>query len=401
MPSGRKVRVRGRLILTIFAVIFLCWGLSAGAFLLFSSRDSARLHRELEDNPSVTGLARVVARRLVVLRPVTISTPDGKQMVLIIPFPARGLMPVRLGIALLLALAVGAGLSRWFTRRMETLAAGARAFHAGDLSYRLPVAGEDEFSRVASAMNDMADRLATQIADLEQDGRRRRQLLADVAHELRSPVATLKTMTEALRDGVAEDPARRAQALGAVLTAADRLEGLVADLLEVARLDLHELPLNRERVDLRALAREAGARHAQAAAEGGLTLLPVQEGEPLPVEADPARIAQILDNLLDNAVAYAGAGATVTVSVFPGDPAQVVVADTGRGLAPEHLPFVFDPFYRADSARTPGVPHSGLGLRIARGLAEAHGGGLSLDSEVGHGTKVTLALPGGNAYGNR
>jgi signal transduction histidine kinase len=302
----------------------------------------------------------------------------------------RGTVIVRVALAFLIAALFGAWLGRRITRPLASLAAGAQAFHDGRLDHRIPVKGSDEFARVAAGMNEMADKLAGQIAELREDAQRRRQLLADVAHELRTPVAGVKMMTDALRDGVAMTPERRERALQAMSESADRLQRLVNDLLDLARLDVRELPLHRAPVDLRALAVERLAAVADAARAAGITLAPVEPCDPVIVDADPHRLAQVLDNLLDNAVSHAGAGATVSVAVSPG---ALTVADTGRGIPAAHLPFIFDPFYRADAARSPGDLHSGLGLRIARGLVEAHGGALALDSAAGKGTRVTVTLP--------
>jgi signal transduction histidine kinase len=111
------------------------------------------------------------------------------------------------------------------------------------------------------------------------------------------------------------------------------------------------------------------------------------------VLADPHRLAQILDNLLDNAISHAGAGAEVSVTVETGEPAVVTITDTGRGIASEHLQYIFDAFYRGDAARTPGSHHSGLGLRIARSLARAHGGDLRVESAEGRGTQAMVTFP--------
>jgi signal transduction histidine kinase len=300
---------------------------------------------------------------------------------------------VQLAVAVLLSLAAGALLSRRFTRPLARLAEGARALRSGHLDHRIPLEGTDEFGRVAVSMNDMAKRIEAQIAALEAEGRRRQQLLADVAHDLRSPVARLKTMAEAFRDGLASQPERSQRASQAMVESADRMERLVNDLLELARLDLHELPLDRQLVDLRALAADRLQAHREAAEKAGMSIQSVEAGDPVLVEGDRQRLAQVLDNLIANAVSYAGPGAELRVTVTPGDPAAVVVADTGRGIPAEHLPYVFDAFYRADPARTPGDQHSGLGLRIARGLAEAHGGALRVESAEGQGTRAILTLP--------
>jgi len=300
---------------------------------------------------------------------------------------------VNLVVGILLSVAAGIWLSRRFTRPLAMLAKGAGALGAGDFSHRVPVASDDEFGRVAASMNRMAKRIGDQIGALQADSRRRQQLLADVAHELRSPVATLKTMAEALRDGVASTPERTERAARTIAESAGRLERLVNDLLELARLDLDELPLYLQPVDLRAAIADALRSHSEAAAGAGIQLRPAEQGQPVLVSADPHRLAQILDNLLGNAVSHAGSGAEVSMTVEAGDSAVVTVADTGRGIAAEHVPYLFDAFYRGDSARTPGGEHSGLGLRIARGLARAHGGDLRIESTENSGTRAILTLP--------
>jgi len=300
---------------------------------------------------------------------------------------------INLFAGIIVALAAGILLSRRFTRPLALLAEGAGALGSGRLDHRVPLTGDDEFGRVATSMNQMAERISDQIQALQADSRRRQQLLADVAHELRSPVAALKAMAEALRDGVAVGPERSERATRAIVESAARMERLVNDLMDLARLDLHELPLHRMAVDLRAAARDAVRRYARAAKAAGINLHPVEEGDPVLVLGDPHRLAQILDNLLDNAISHAGGDAEVRVAVEAGDTVKVRVSDTGRGIPAEHMPYLFDPFYRGDAARTPGDKHSGLGLRIARGLAQAHGGDLQIESGMNRGTCATLSLP--------
>lgn len=292
---------------------------------------------------------------------------------------------------IVLALLSGWWLSRRFTSPLAELAEGARAFDRTQFSHRVPVTGNDEFTEVAASMNDMAHRVGRQIAELEADAHRRQQILADVAHELRSPVQGLGAMTDVLLSGVADSPERQRKALASIRDSTERMERLVTDLLEIARLDLHELPLVCAPVDLREVADDAVTSHRHAAQAAGQRMLPVEDGPPVAIEADRLRLSQVLDNLMENAIAYAGAGAEVGVHVTQ-EPPGFVVEDTGAGIARDHLPFVFDPFYRADQARTPGESHSGLGLRIARGIVEAHGGTLSLESEEGRGTRAVVTL---------
>ena len=319
--------------------------------------------------------------------------PDGPQ-----PAGPRGpgpgaMLAVRGAIALLLALIAGRYLSWRFSGRLDELAKGAGAFDAGNLSYRVPEGGDDEFARVAAAMNRMAERVARQIGDLERDAESRRQFLADVAHELRGPVATIRTMAGALEDGVAEEPERRERAVSALVRTSERLLHLVNDLLVLARLDLKELPISARRADIRELAAAAVESRAAAASQAGVTLLPIEPGPPVIASVDPDRLTQVLDNLLDNAISYAGSGASVRVTVDEGQTARLTVSDNGQGIPAAHLQRIFEPFYRVDPARTMDEGHSGLGLRISRGLVRAMGGELALTSREGAGTTAVITLP--------
>lgn len=303
------------------------------------------------------------------------------------------MLAVRAAIALLLALAAGRWLSWRFSRRLNELAKGAGALNAGDLRYRVPEGGEDEFAQVAATMNRMAERVAKQICDLEDDAEKRRQFLADVAHELRGPVATIRTMAGALADGVADDPDRKQRAVNSLLRTSERLLHLVNDLLDLAKLDLKELPIHRRKVDLAELAAAAVESHTAAASQAGITLHGVQAAETVMALVDPDRLTQVLDNLIDNAVCYAGSGAEVRVTVEGGEKARVTVADTGRGIPRAHLRRVFEPFYRVDAARTASDGHSGLGLRISLALVRAMDGELTLTSAEGDGTTAVVTLP--------
>ena len=307
-------------------------------------------------------------------------------------FEARSLL-LRAGVALALAALAGAWLGRKFTTPLSHLAKGADAFQAGEFGYRIPARGTNEFAAVANAMNEMARQVSDQISRLEDDAQRRRQFLADIAHELRSPVTTMETMAGALKDGLAEEPERRDFAVSAIATTSQRLRRLVQDLMELAKLDLTELPLNMVDVDLRELLVSALQAHESAAAAAGIALMPMVAAGPVSAVGDPDRMAQVFDNIIENAISYAGEGAQVKVSISDCDPIRVTIADTGRGIRAEDVPYVLDPFYRADAARTPNDCHSGLGLSIASRLIQAHGGGLTVTSEQGTGTTVTITLP--------
>lgn len=307
-------------------------------------------------------------------------------------FKIRSLF-LRLGVAFGLAALAGAWLGKRFTKPLTQLAKGADAFQSGDFGYRIPASGENEFATVAAAMNEMARQVSDQISRLENDAERRRQFLADVAHELRSPVTTMETMAGALKDGLAEEPTRRDIAVSALVTTSQRLRRLVQDLMELAKLDLTELPLNLTQIDLNELTASVIQSHEAKAKTANITLHPLDSPGPVKAVADPDRIAQVLDNIIENAISYAGDGAEVKTSLDDGDSIRISISDTGKGIRADDMPYVLDPFYRADSARSPKDCHSGLGLSIACKLIEAHGGKLTISSKESIGTTVTVLIP--------
>ncbi|MCE5200870.1 HAMP domain-containing histidine kinase [bacterium] len=307
-------------------------------------------------------------------------------------FELRGLI-LRLVVALGLAALAGAWMGRKFTKPLTHLARGADAFQSGNFAYRIPARGKNEFAAVAEAMNEMAQQVSDQISHLEEDAERRRQFLADIAHELRSPVTTMGTMAEALKDGLAEEPSRRDFAISALVSTSQRLRRLVQDLMDLAKLDLTELPLNMMEVDMRELVCSVIQSHDAAAAAAGITIHPLESTQPIKVKIDPDRIIQVLDNVIGNAISYAGQGSEVKVTLENGADVRITISDTGKGISAADMPYVLDPFYRADAARTPNDSHSGLGLSIACKLIEAHKGTMTVSSEEGKGTTVTVVIP--------
>jgi len=307
------------------------------------------------------------------------------------------LLALRFAIALGLAILAGILLGQRFTNPLMQLSKGADAFQAGDFDYRIPAASGDEFAAVAATMNQMASQVSAHIRSLEKDAESRRKFLADIAHELRSPVTTMRTMAGALQDGVAEEPERRDRAVSALVRTSERMLRLVQDLMELAKLDLNELPLNVKHVDLSELVGSVVHSHEVETKAAGIVLQPFVPTSPIRAKVDPDRITQVLDNILENAASYAGKGAEIRVGIEKGKNIRITVTDTGKGIRADDLPYIFDSFYRADTARTPSDSHSGLGLSIARKLVEVHGGTLDISSEEGKGTTVTIELPNGNA----
>lgn len=275
---------------------------------------------------------------------------------------------------------VGYALARRTLEPVSRASAAAHAVAEGLLDTRLPVS-RDEFGGWALAFNRMAAALAAKIEALSQARERERRFTADVAHELRTPVTALVAEASLLRELVPQlpEPARRPAELlvGDVL----RLRHLVEDLMEISRLDGGREPVDRQPVDLVGLVRAV-------VAAGGWSDAQVRVAAPAgPVwlGSDPRRLQRVLANLIGNAVVHAGGG---EVRIGPG---WVEVVDTGPGIAPEHLPRLFDRFYKVDPSRATGG--SGLGLAIARENARLLGGDIEVDSEPGAGTRFRLRLP--------
>ena len=283
-------------------------------------------------------------------------------------------------------LLVGGGIW-WVWRRVRRTAApigdvmdAANRVAAGDYGARVSAPGENgEIGRLVTSFNAMAERLQANEAQ-------RRNLLADVAHELRTPLSVVRGTVEGMLDGVY---ARDDERLALVLEETELMARLLDDLRLLSLADGGVLALHREPTDLADLAGDVVAAHRPRAEAAGVALgLRAEPGQP-PAEVDPLRVRQVLENLLVNALNHTGRGGAVRVDVAQRDgTATLAVRDTGSGIPPDDLAHVFDRFWKsADSGG------SGLGLAIARSLAEAHGGTIRAESVVGRGTVMTLELP--------
>jgi two-component system, OmpR family, sensor histidine kinase BaeS len=285
------------------------------------------------------------------------------------------------GLAALLALVVGLGISRRITRPVARLIAVTRAMASGDRSSRAgEIKAPGELRELAAAFDHMAD-------TLDYEDKIRRDLVASVAHELRTPVAILQAGHEALLDGVTEPGLEE---LGSLRDEVLRLARMVDDLQTMAAADAAVVQLAREPRDLAGIAAAAADSLARRFETAEITLR--RQLGPAPALADERWMHQVVTNLLGNALKFTPAGGTVTISTRQDGPSSVLeVADTGIGIPAEELPRIFERFWRGQAAaQTSG---SGIGLAIAAELALAHGGTLTAASEPGEGTRLTLSLP--------
>ncbi len=310
--------------------------------------------------------------------------------------------PRRDGIAIVVLALVAVGVvslfqARSLARPLSRLSAVARAFGEGRLDARARLSRSDEIGDVAAAFDEMAERV-TSLLQAE------RELLANVSHELRTPLSRIRVALEIAEEG---DAGTAREALGEITQDLAELERLIGDVLTAARLDLGEgpsgtgiPPLRRARVETGDLLEAAAARFRSAHPERPLA---VAIAPALPaVDGNPVLLRRVVDNLLENAHKYTpSAEREVELSAAQeGAGVRVEVRDRGAGIAPEDLPHVFRPFFRADRSRTRATGGLGLGLALARRIVEAHGGTIAIESRLGEGTRVVVTLPGA-ALNNR
>lgn len=288
----------------------------------------------------------------------------------------------------LLAAAIALVLTFVLSRRMSSpigaLAATARRLGRGDLSQRVQLRDRGEVRELAQAFNSMA-------VDLERLEQLRRNLVADVAHELRTPLSNIQGYVEAIRDGVMKPDGATLDSLN---EEAALLSRLVDELQELSLAEAGELKLVYLEEDVTELIRRAAVSWQPQVVAKGMSLS-VDLPDKLPsVNIDWQRINQVLHNLLENAVAHTGKGGIITVAAAErGDWVEISVSDTGEGIPAQDLPNIFERFYRVDRSRARATGGSGLGLTIAKRLVEAHGGKIEAQSKLGRGSRFSFTIP--------
>jgi len=275
-------------------------------------------------------------------------------------------------------------LSRSILKPVDELINAARAMEKGDLSQRVTVSSQGELGELARAFNAMAEGL-TRLEQLRQN------MVTDVAHELRTPLSNVRGYLEALRDGVMEPTT---ETIASVYEEAMLLNRLVDDLQELAMAEAGQLKLVCQPVDIREVIDKAVQSLKSRAIEKEVSLeRDLPDDLPL-VEADAERLGQVLRNLMKNAIVNTPPGGKITVQARTVDSqVEVSVQDNGTGISAEHLPYVFERFYRADQSRARSTGGAGLGLAIVKQLVEAQGGQVAIDSQVDAGTRVSFTSP--------
>ena len=294
----------------------------------------------------------------------------------------QALLYAALGAAVV-ALLLGVLLARTLTHPLRDLTTAIHGMARGELKQHVTVKSKDEIGELAEAFNHMS-------ADLDRLTQSRKQMTADIAHDLRTPLTVIGGYVESMRDGVLKPTPERFDTIHAEV---DHLQRLVEDLRTLSQADAGELSLNRQLVAPAALIDRALKSYSPLAAQKKVELVSqVEPGLP-PVHVDPDRMAQVFGNLITNALRYTPEGGTIRLDAGASAGSVVLaVSDTGQGIPPEALPHIFDRFYKADSARS-ASGQSGLGLAIARSIVEAHGGRIGAESQPGKGTRIHVDLP--------
>jgi signal transduction histidine kinase len=295
------------------------------------------------------------------------------------------------------AISFGFFISSALAERISRLAKGAEQIASGDLSVRVELAGNDELASLAATFNRMITRLQEADAQKRALEQTRRDLVAWVSHDLRTPLASIRVMLEAMVDGVVSDPDTVQRYLQTMQGEIRHLSRLIDDLFELAQLDAGRIDLQIEPSSLRDLISDT-LRSMQAQAERKRITLQGQVDERVdPVAMAPEKIQRVLNNLIGNALRHTPTDGTVTVQAkLAGDKVQIEVVDSGEGIASDDLPHVFDSFFRGEKSRSrddQGMRGVGLGLAIAKGLVEAHGGRIWVDSALGRGSTFAFTLP--------
>lgn len=291
---------------------------------------------------------------------------------------------------------------RFLTRRLRTLAEAIDAFRAS--GFARPVclaerdAAGDEIDRLAHAFGEMSERIAAQLDALAQVDARRRELLANVSHDLRTPLASMQGYLETLL--LKEEslgPEERRSYLLVAARHCERLGRLVRDIFELTRLEAHEIRLQPERFPLAELVQDVAQKFELQAVKAGQRLTTQIPPDGPTVLADIGLIERVLENLIENAMRYTPAGGTIGVGVGgvegSGGGVRLQVSDTGRGIAPDKLATIFERYYRIDRGESGAAGHAGLGLAIARHIVELHAGTIRAESTPGEGTRFIVELP--------
>lgn len=327
------------------------------------------------------GVGIVIVNILVTAQLMFLSSHDLSLLILLLVFGS------------VLSVTIGTSIAGRMTMAVRQLAEGARRVSSGDLHTRVDVMTNDELADLAQSFNVMVENVSESEALLRKAEEARRDLIAAVSHDLRTPLTAIRAMLEALSDGVVDDPETVQRYHETMRVQVSHLAQLIDDLFELSQLDAAPKPFELSPGDLTAVVREATESLAMSATNRSVRI-EFRGDAPAPVMLDAMRIARVVGNLVENAVRHAPANSVVRVSVScTGDAAEVAVVDEGPGIAPEDLERIFGRFYRGEKSRSRTHGGAGLGLAIARGIIDVHGGSIWAENRPSGGARFIFSIP--------
>jgi len=293
-----------------------------------------------------------------------------------------------------MAMVLGYFLSSTITNRIYTLKDAAEKLAAGNLQTRVPINGHDEVAALANTFNQMAEQLEAADKKQRELEHLRADLIAWVGHDLQTPLASMRAILEALEDGVVDDPQTVKRYLNTAQRDVHTLSALIDDLFQMAQLDTGGIPLDCAESSLSDLISDTLESFSELALRQGVKLEGSVDPNVDPVMIDTQRIGRVLNNLIGNALRHTPIEGSVNVHARrTASGVEVSVTDTGEGINAEDLPHVFESFYRGEKSRSRSTGGAGLGLAISRGIVQAHGGEIKVQSEAGLGSQFTFSLP--------
>jgi len=297
-------------------------------------------------------------------------------------------------LAILVTFVVGYFISRNISLPLRKMELAARGIAKGDLSSRMDIKTTDELGGLAKSFNQMADELETKIDNLEKLDRIRTDFVANVSHELKTPLTSIKGFIETLEDGAIDDKEKAIRFLSIIRKHAERLSNIINDLLSLTEIEVPHIKIEEKRFDLKYLLDEVVWSFGHALTVKSQEIKVDYNGSDFFIKGDKDKVEQVLVNLIDNAIKYTPQKGKIICSLFEKEGSvMLAIEDSGIGIEKEHLDRIFERFYRVDKARSRESGGTGLGLSIVKHIIALHSGHIDIESVIGKGTKITVILP--------
>jgi signal transduction histidine kinase len=292
-----------------------------------------------------------------------------------------------------MAMVLGYFFSTAITDRIELLEQAAHSLAEGDLNSRVSMTGNDEVASLGTTFNQMAEQLKLATDRQQELKQLRSDLIAWVSHDLQTPLTSIQAILEALSDKILDDPDQEKRYLETAQRNVQTLSALIDDLFQMAKIDAGGLPIDRSPNSLSDLISDTLESFSHIARQSELSIMGNVDANVDPVYMDVQLIGRVLNNLVSNAIHFTPEGGSISITAKrKGEQVNIIVRDTGEGIPPEDLPHVFESFYRGEKSRSRATGGAGLGLAIAHGIIQAHGGDIRIESKLGKGTTFTITL---------